>query len=386
MKLSTIQNGAVVFCATALLLFCCHAPAEDTAGQVPPVPAPRLEVSEDALDLGLLRANEVANGTVTLTNSGDDTLVISKVLSSCGCTAAVPGKKELAPGESTSLDVKYTAGSAAGKIQKTVTIQSNDLLSPATIVKVTAEVIARALASPKTLNFGSVQLGEATSMELAVTAAGDEPEWKTVRVQPSAPLYGVEPIERSEEDVAARRWRFNVSLKDDAPRGRAYASLSVLVNDEKQAAIRSTAMATVEGEINVTPAFASLYSRGAGLPARTSLFVRHRDKKPFKITEIVSDVPHVVWEIVSKEGSSQHEIKLALKDDTPLDTAFRGKITVRTDQPKDPEISVPLSARLRSAAAPVPQPRSRPVARPPASPRPAPTRQIQPPSPVPSVK
>ncbi|MCD6287671.1 MAG: DUF1573 domain-containing protein [Candidatus Hydrogenedentes bacterium] len=356
MNRSVYLIRAVVLWTTALCFLCGgFAQAQTTPAQPS---APRIELSTTTLDLGKLQPYQKTNGSVSIKNTGASLLVISNVTSSCGCTAAVPGKKELAPDETTSLDVTFKASSIPGKTHKTVTIRSNDPNAPKTTLNVTAEVIARATVEPRLINLGSTLRGHEVSREITVTAADDEPDWTSVKIVPSLPTYSAELIPRTKEDIAARRWRFKLTLKKDAPRGRAYASISVMVNDEKLPVARATASAIVEGKVIVTPAFVSLYSRDAVTPARSSLLVQHRDKKAFKITSIECDVKYVKWQILTKEGSEQHEVKLTLAADTPLDTALRGKLTIHTDVPGDETISVPVSARRRSTPIPPPRPRS----------------------------
>lgn len=366
MKSVKTQIRTVALCVAVLFFMYAVSAAQGPAVETPARPSPRIEISETTVELGKVRSRQKVQEKVTLKNSGDAILKISKVQSSCGCTAAVPGKKELAPGESTMLDISFTAGLYPGKTQKTVTIHSNDPKSPATAVKVAAEVVTRATAEPSRLSFGKVGLGEGATMKLVITAADDEPEWKTVKVEPRKvpsrlTMYEIEPVERTEEDVAARRWPYIVSLKKNAPRGRAYSSLTVTINDEtKPVASNIMAMATVEGLVSVTPPYASIHPRSPGGPATRYLYVRHREKKPFKITEITCDVEHIDWEVNSNKGAWQHTIKLSLKNTATK--AMRGKLTITTNVPNDGEINVPVSASLgsRSRQRPAPIPRSRP--------------------------
>ncbi|MCW8816322.1 MAG: DUF1573 domain-containing protein, partial [Ignavibacteriaceae bacterium] len=64
---------------------------------------PKLALQQTSYDFGDIKQGDVVSHDFILSNSGGDMLTISNVTASCGCTAAAPEKKELAPGESTNL-------------------------------------------------------------------------------------------------------------------------------------------------------------------------------------------------------------------------------------------------------------------------------------------
>ncbi len=53
-----------------------------------------------------------------------------------GCTAALPEKDELAPGESTNLNVTFNSAGRFGKQKKLIRIESNDPDNPQVIVTI----------------------------------------------------------------------------------------------------------------------------------------------------------------------------------------------------------------------------------------------------------
>lgn len=136
------------------------APAVEGKGQ-PPVSPDKQPVGKDEPRLAIEELNEGNNftyhmGTVptdsksekefTLKNVGTSTLVIENTSASCGCTAAVADKKELAPGETTTLHVGYDprVNQDYGKfIQKQVRIKSNDPVVPLVEFTITADVAAQ---------------------------------------------------------------------------------------------------------------------------------------------------------------------------------------------------------------------------------------------------
>jgi hypothetical protein len=87
---------------------------------------PKLILQQDEYDFGDIKQGEKVSYTFVLTNGGGDLLKIEEVHPSCGCTAALPEKTELAPGESTNLSVTFNSAGRFGKQKKIVRINSND--------------------------------------------------------------------------------------------------------------------------------------------------------------------------------------------------------------------------------------------------------------------
>jgi hypothetical protein len=102
---------------------------------------PKLVLQQNSYDFGDIKQGEVVSHDFVLSNSGGDLLTISNVTASCGCTAAAPEKKELAPGESTNLKVTFNSARRLGKQHKTVRVYSNDPQNPEMMLTITGVVV-----------------------------------------------------------------------------------------------------------------------------------------------------------------------------------------------------------------------------------------------------
>lgn len=136
------------------------APAVEGKGQPPVSPEqqpvgkdePRLAIEELSaaenftFNFGTVPTDQKTEKEFTLKNVGTSTLVIENTSASCGCTAAVADKKELAPGETTKLHVGYDprVNQDFGKfVQKQVRIKTNDPVVPLVEFTITADVAAQ---------------------------------------------------------------------------------------------------------------------------------------------------------------------------------------------------------------------------------------------------
>lgn len=102
---------------------------------------PKLILQQTSFDFGDIKQGDKVTHTFVLSNGGGDLLQITNVKASCGCTAAAPEKNELAPGESTNLNVTFNSAGRRGKQSKTVRIYSNDPENPEMLLSITGNVV-----------------------------------------------------------------------------------------------------------------------------------------------------------------------------------------------------------------------------------------------------
>ncbi len=79
---------------------------------------------EETIDYGTITRGDDGLRVFEFTNTGDAPLIISDVRSSCGCTIPKKPNGPIAPGESSTIEVKYDTN-RVGPIRRTITVLSN---------------------------------------------------------------------------------------------------------------------------------------------------------------------------------------------------------------------------------------------------------------------
>ncbi|MCS7216248.1 MAG: rhodanese-like domain-containing protein [Candidatus Bipolaricaulota bacterium] len=95
--------------------------------------APRLQVDRELFDFGVAADGEVVEFLVTLTNVGTQRLSIQRVQYNCACTSYELPKRELNPGESVQMRIRFnTRGYSAypQPVAQTLTLYTNDPVRP----------------------------------------------------------------------------------------------------------------------------------------------------------------------------------------------------------------------------------------------------------------
>jgi hypothetical protein len=149
----------------ALILAGSAAIPADLAAQTPGVPAAppaapaavstntnglgaRIQFNTESYDFGKILAGDAVKYVFVATNAGDDTLEISNAKGSCSCTVVGEGSarnawtlQKVAPGQTCRIPIEIATANYRGqKIEKFVTVTSNDKTRPTVNLKISGNV------------------------------------------------------------------------------------------------------------------------------------------------------------------------------------------------------------------------------------------------------
>jgi hypothetical protein len=104
---------------------------------------------DDTIDYGnISKDTDSGLRTLEFTNTGDAPLIITNVISTCGCTVPTKPTEPIMPGKTGKIDVKYNMN--PGPIRKTITVESNasNYEGGRISIKMKGEVIVKQEVSP----------------------------------------------------------------------------------------------------------------------------------------------------------------------------------------------------------------------------------------------
>ncbi|MEN6294944.1 MAG: DUF1573 domain-containing protein [Chloroherpetonaceae bacterium] len=137
---------------------------------------PKLEISNNATyDWGKVKALEsVLHTVMILKNTGNEPLKIYSVSPTCGCTTAPLTKTEIAPGDTAQLPISLNISSYTGKVNKSVSVHSNDPTNRSIDISLNAYVIRPLTIFPNFLNFASLVVGQESTAKIVLNNASEQ--------------------------------------------------------------------------------------------------------------------------------------------------------------------------------------------------------------------
>ena len=312
--------------------------------------APKIEVATKLHDFGTATEGEKLQHVFEVKNAGAGQLVIDRVTTSCGCTAAVVKSKEIAPGATGQIEVTFDTSARRGANRKSITIISNDPANPRTQLEVAVNVESLLAFEPffVRLNpeYGEEQVRETwlvgklvDQAKIAIAEQNDDKE------------VAVELAEKTEGDKKIQGLRFKLKGKKVG-----YGSGRVTVNTgiEKPNQLILRYSWNVRGNVRVLPA--QLYFDDKRPEAKERLLKVSSSKPNFKLKEakiengpfkarIEKPAAAVVGAAGAPAAEPTFDVKVTLQDGaTPKPDASGevGKLILVSNDPLEPKKEVSL--------------------------------------------
>ncbi len=242
--------------------------------------AAHMQVDPPEWDFGEIWYGEVAQGELTLKNTGRSTLEITRVKTSCGCTAAKLKKDTLAPGEAVPLKLTYNK-KRAGNVSQTVRIFSNDPAQPTKVIRVKGRVkpVFDGLGS---IFFGKLTAGDRQAKTLDLKNALQEKVFLKVKdTRPSIPYYDI----RLEEIEPGMHYRLTVATKPPLRSGALNTTINLETGLERIPKLMVPVRARVVSRVSVSPR--TLWVSPKTSPSRERrVQVTYLAEHPIEITEV----------------------------------------------------------------------------------------------------
>jgi len=140
----------------------------DTTKKAPPAPPKvsnaQIKMNEDIHEFGKIEQNSYAETNFIISNTGTDTLEVFSAQPSCGCTAAVQGKKRIPPGDTSHLFIRFDPhNKAEGEVTKTITITSNSKNDAQKLIRIHGTIYKSKLAHKESMHLDGVFQGNCAS-------------------------------------------------------------------------------------------------------------------------------------------------------------------------------------------------------------------------------
>jgi len=138
---------------------------------------PKLALDKMEVDMGILYSGQHGMAMVKISNIGNESLNITGVYPSCGCTTVKSPKSVLAPGESDLLKIEFNSTGYTTRAEKHISITSNDPTAATVDVKLVADVRIELEPATHSLTswMGPIAIGKVTEQTVAFTNVTNHP-------------------------------------------------------------------------------------------------------------------------------------------------------------------------------------------------------------------
>ncbi|HET9795877.1 MAG TPA: DUF1573 domain-containing protein [Thermoanaerobaculia bacterium] len=311
--------------------------------------APNAVVRDSVHDFGRVRLGAKILHSFPIHNSGDAPLELTGArLSDSGMTCHMPPR--IPPAGDGAIDVEWSTGNAVGALRGRVSLRTNDPSRPEVPLVLEGKVYGPLDVDPFPAVFLSAFRDEDVRRELTFTSNQSRPV--DLRLLPSPGSHyraGLETVE------AGKKWRLTAGVESGTGPGRYEESLRLESSDPQIGAVRIPVHLFIKADLYANPDsfdFGDVplervrRQPGALALLRQAVFLKKR-RGGFHVRAVRSDVAALDLGATPPTGESgSFEILAGLRADALHPGSLDGTVTIETDDPGFPVLTIPVRGRI----------------------------------------
>lgn len=263
-----------------------------------------------SVDFGVVARGAVCSTRLVVKNIYQETIQITNVSTSCGCSAAKPSANQIPSGQEAYIEVSMDTQRFMRKKDSAALVtlfEPTKGLRQEVRIPLSVYIRTDVVFTPGSVNFGTVDQGQSSQRKISLAYAGRS-DWKVLEVQSPKPYYKAEAVETSRSNGLVN-YEVTVTLLPDAPAGPLRDQLTLLTDDQNSPQVPLPVEARVEAEFTVQPDVWALGAVAAGATRTTNVVIK--GKKPFKIERIECSSPDECFKVkLSEDEKLVHVLPL----------------------------------------------------------------------------
>lgn len=322
-----------------------NAPQAEAGTDTSTYTGPRMVFAEPVFDFGEAEQGEKVTHLFLFTNRGNRDLRVESIKTSCGCTAAVISADVILPGKEGTIRATFDTTEFSGEKAKSISVHSNDPLSPVTTLTLQGEVTVEVEVEPTQLYLGRLSRGREETYTIDVLYD----ERKSIEVTGITHTHPAIRVQTGDVQIGRKKGkRLRVSVTKAAELGRLNDQIVVTTTSKKRPTITIPVFGSIEGDVIVLPSQISFGVVRQGVGKTQYIRIQNRSAQPVSVVQVTSSLDSIVAKIAEITPGKEYRLSLRVKgDSTP--GKIRGSIEVVTDHPEEKHLSIPVYGMISAA-------------------------------------
>jgi hypothetical protein len=343
MRFSRFSAGLLCFVVVSA---CGRLAAQGTAPTPSAVPSgPMIQFDSMEYDFGKAATGELVKHVFTVTNSGSETLEISNVHPSCGCTTAGDWSRQIDPGRKGTIPIQFNSARYSGAVTKTIDVTSNAKNQPKATLRLKGIVWKPIDITPQTavISVLSDETNTASTSVRIVNQTDSEVTLSNLTSTSKAFTGELKTIKPGKE------FELIITAQPPFAQGNTPATISLKTSLTNVPSLSVTTIATVQPAVQVSPAVVAL--SGSADHWTTNRVLIHGNG--IVATNLTLEDPqasdsHIQVKVVPLGMHGMYNLLVAVPPNFEIPKGQQVQVTVKSNNPHYPLITVPIHQLPRS--------------------------------------
>lgn len=317
------------------------APADTNA------PGPKIEFATPIHEFGKIKSGELVKYTYYFTNTGVETLEISRVQPSCGCTTAGDFSKKVEPGQTGTIPIQFNSGNFNGNVFKTITVASNAKNQPTTVLQLKGTIWKAIEFMPaySVLNISpDAQTGSAV---VHITNNLEEPI-TLFEPHSSNPSFTAE----LKTNQLGKGFELTITGRRPLTNGTMNGQITLKTLSTNTPVVTVPFWANVQSAVMVFPPQITLPPAPLTNKATPSITIQNNSTNKLTVSDAEVNVPGVELQLKEMQPGRVFSAQLVFPEGFEVPQGKQVLFTAKSSNPDTPVIKVPILQTMRPAGPP----------------------------------
>jgi hypothetical protein len=327
-------------------------PAPPTAAPTGAVAAPakpsgaKIQFATPIYDFGKITAGEAVNYTYIFTNTGTETLTLTSVAPSCGCTTAGDWSHNVEPGKTGNIPIRFASGNFSGPVGKSVTVKCNDPAQETVVLQIKGTLWQAIEVNPRYAMLNATTESASTSVTVHITNNTEQamivfpPESNNkafaAELSTNQPGKGYELVVKTVPPLAAGNVTGIITLKTSVT---------------NMPTISITAFVNVQPVVTVNPPSITLAGGPLAQPVTSVVTIRNSSTNALALSEPAINVKGVDVQLKELEPGKSFTATLSFPAGFEIAAGTQVELSLKSNHAQSPVLKVPVQQQ-RPAAPP----------------------------------
>ena len=334
---------------------------------------PKIQFAVPVYDFGRMRAGDPVRYTFVFTNTGDQMLILNSVQPQCGCTTAGEWTKQVEPGKTGSIPIQVNTLGYNGMVVKQVTVTCNAKPQPTVFLQLRGTLYKPIDFYPPMAVINIPPDSQAGSVMVTITNNTEQP-LMLAAPESNNRMFAAELV----TNLLGKGYQLKIAVMPPLSSGSVSAQISLRTGWTNPVVLTVPVVATVQPAVMVIPSYVTLPPGPLANAQTNSVAIENKSTNALQLSEATVNVPGVSVEIREMRPGVSFTAMLAFPPGFEVTPGQQVMLSVKSSNPKYPEIEVPVMQMPRPYRQPAP-----PVAAPVVPIRPNPQARAYPPRPLP---